>query len=133
MALNPWANRVQRTDINVTALADVTLSLLLLFLVITPLVLYSFPTDLPQVGSGVGAAEEEQEVIVDVTDDNTIRIDGKVVDEAGLVDELRLLFPTGTTRERKVVFDGAPSASYVKVIAVMGLLRRENVEAIAVR
>ena len=53
MAVNPWAKSSKfSSDINVTPLADVTLSLLILFLVITPLILYSFTADLPRADRG---------------------------------------------------------------------------------
>lgn len=133
MPLNPWTDSRLKSEINVTSLADVTLSLLLMFLVITPIIFYSFSADLPQVGAGVGAAKTAQEVVVTVTDDNQVKINGREVDEQGLAEELETLFSVASTEDRKVVFEGGKQASYEKVVRVMDLLREHGVVAIGVR
>ena len=133
MAVNPWTKGKFSSTINVTPLADVTLSLLILFLVITPIILYSFAADLPGTGAGSVAGKVEQDVIVTVTDDNAIQIDGEEVTEEELGERIADLFPLNSSRERKVIFDGDKKASYKKVIGVMDVLRKHGIEAIGVR
>lgn len=134
MAVNPWVKSSKfSSDINVTPLADVTLSLLILFLVITPLILYSFTADLPRADHGGVAGQVEQEVVVKVTDDNVIQLNGKEVSEDEFAEGLLELFPTETSRERKVIFDGGRKARYEKVVRVMDILRKQGIEAVGVR
>lgn len=134
MAVNPWAKSSKfSSDINVTPLADVTLSLLILFLVITPLILYSFTADLPRADRGGVAGQVEQEVVVKVTDDNVIQLNGKEMSEEEFAEGLLELFPTETSRERKVIFDGGRKARYEKVVRVMDILRKQGIEAVGVR
>ena len=134
MAVNPWAKSSKfSSDINVTPLADVTLSLLILFLVITPLILYSFTADLPRTDRGGVAGQVEQEVVVKVTDDNVIQLNGKEMSEEEFAEGLLELFPAETSRERKVIFDGGRKARYEKVVRVMDILRKQGIEAVGVR
>lgn len=134
MAVNPWAKSSKfSSDINVTPLADVTLSLLILFLVITPLILYSFTADLPRADRGGVAGQVEQEVVVKVTDDNVIQLNGKEMSEEEFAEGLLELFPAETSRERKVIFDGGRKARYEKVVRVMDILRKQGIEAVGVR
>ena len=133
MPVNPWGKSKFSSEINVTPLADITLSLLILFLVITPIILYSFTADLPVSGRGMASGQVEKEVTVSVTGDNAILLDGEEVSEADLAAQIDELFPPGSTRERKVVFDGDVKAKYEYVVHVMDILRQHGIEAIGIR
>jgi biopolymer transport protein ExbD len=131
--VNPWGQNKLSSEINVTPLADVTLSLLILFLVITPVILYSFTADLPVAGRGMATGQVEKEVTVAVAEDGTIQLDGEDVSEQELSERIAELFPPDSPRERKVVFDGNEKAKYDIVVHVMDVLRRQGIEAIGIR
>ena len=121
------------SEINVTPMVDVCLVLLIFFLVITPVILYSFQTNLPQAGAAASAWKEEQEFLVTVTDDNAIQVNGTAVSEEDLVKKLEEFFPPDVQRERDVIFSGGKKASYEKVVQVMDVLKKNGVGAIAIR
>ena len=133
MAMNPWKSEDQLSDINVTPLVDVCLVLLIFFLVITPIILYSFSTNLPSVGVAASAFQEEQELIVTLTDDNLIQVEGVTVSEEELVQKIEKFYPPEKTRERKVVFNGGRRASYSKVVQVMDIFKLQGIKNIVIR
>ena len=121
------------SEINVTPMIDVCLVLLIFFLVITPVILYSFSTNLPRSGAAASAWKEEQEFMVTVTDDNVIQVNGTTVSEEDLAKKLDEFFPADVQRERDVIFSGGKKANYEKVIQVMDILKKNGVGAIAIR
>jgi biopolymer transport protein ExbD len=133
VAVNPWSKSKFTSDINITPLADVTLSLLILFLVITPIIHYSFSADLPVAGRGMASGQVEEDVIVSVTADDVIEVDGEVVTEEELGQRIDELFPPESGRERKIIFSGDEKAGYEKVVHVMDILRQHGIEAIGIR
>lgn len=121
------------SEINVTPMVDIVLVLLVFFLVITPVILYSFAANLPQSGGAASAWKEEEEFIVTVTDNNLIQVNGVEVTEEGLVKKLQEFFSPEVQREKNVIFNGGKKASYEKVIMVMDLLKKNGVETIGIR
>lgn len=120
-------------DLNITPLIDVLIVLMVFFLVITPIILYSFNANLPQAGAAASAWKEEEEMIVTLTDNNTIQVNGVEMTEEGLVKRIEEFFPADSERERKVIFNGGKRANYEKVIQVMDLLKNNKIETIGIR
>lgn len=121
-------------DINVTPLVDVTLVLLIVFMITVPAIVGSAPIDvsLPESGS-VAMADELPPMTVSVK-----RIDGELViflnerqtDEAGLRDLIKEL---GLPPEEQPVTLAADKAlPYGDVIGVMDLLHEMGLRKIAV-
>ncbi len=117
---------------NATPLADVSLSLLLGFLVITPIILQTLATQLPQAG-GVAAGQVRPDPSVVLTAANEILIDDKKVSAEELPARLRELFPPEADAERRVVFTGSGEVPYQAVIDVLDLLKENGVETIGIR
>ena len=122
------------SDINVTPLVDVTLVLLIVFMITVPAIVGSAPIDvsLPESGS-VAAADELPPMTVSVK-----RLDGELViflnerqtDEAGLRDLIKEL---GLPPEEQPVTLAADKAlPYGDVIGVMDLLHEMGLRKIAV-
>jgi biopolymer transport protein ExbD len=122
------------SDINVTPLVDVTLVLLIVFMITVPAIVGSAPIDvsLPESGS-VAMADELPPMTVSVK-----RIDGELViflnerqtDEAGLRDLIKEL---GLPPEEQPVTLAADKAlPYGDVIGVMDLLHEMGLRKIAV-
>lgn len=117
---------------NATPLADVSLSLLLGFLVITPIILQTLATQLPQAG-GVSSGQVRQDPRVVLTAESEILINDKKVSEEELPARLKELFPPEADVERRVVFTGSGEVPYRDVIDVLDLLKENGVETIGIR
>lgn len=122
-----------QSAINITPLGDVSLSLLLGFLVITPIIIETMATTLPQEGTGVSAGAVRQDPIVVLTAEGQILLNGKEVSEQELPAELNELLPPGMASERKVMFTGAGDIAYRDVIHLLDVMRKNGVEAIGIR
>ena len=121
------------SSINITPLGDVSLSLLLGFLVITPIIIETMEATLPQEGSGVAAGAVRQDPIVVLTAEGQILLNGKEVTEQELPLELNELLPPGMEAERKVMFTGAGDIAYRDVIHLLDVIRKTGVQAIGIR
>ena len=119
--------------INITPLGDVSLSLLLGFLVITPIIIETLSAALPRSGTGPSTGRVKQDVVVVLTGEHKILVNGTEVPDVELPTKLRELFPPGSDVERKVMFTGAGEASYDEVIHLMDVLRESGVETIGIR
>jgi len=120
------------SSLNVTPLADVSLSLLLGFMVITPIIFQTLSATLPQ-GSGAGSGQIKQDPIVQYTADRRILLDGKEVTREELQSKLREYFPPGFEGKRKVMFSGAGELLYDDIIVFLDELRAYGVETIGIR
>ena len=120
------------STINVTPMGDVSLALLLGFLVITPIILESMSATLPQ-GGGAAAGQVKQDPIVVLDSEGQILVNGKEVTRDELPAELVELFPAGMQGERKVMFTGSPDVPYEDVISLLDLLKKHGVETFGIR
>jgi len=126
------ARRLQ-SDINITPLADISLSLLLGFLVITPIIIETLSTVLPRSGVGMPTGRVKQDVVVVLTSDEMILLNGREVSEEELPAKLEELFPPGAEVERKVMFTGSGEVKYNRVIHLLDLLKESGIEVIGIR
>lgn len=120
------------SEINVTPMGDVSLSLLLGFLVITPIIIETMSTTLPQ-GGGVASGQVKQDPVVVLDAEGEILINGKEVSREDLPAKLAELFPEGSSGERKVMFTGSPDVSYHEVIALLDLLKEHGIQTLGIR
>ena len=133
MALRRRKTTKPNATINVTSLGDVSLSLLLGFLVITPVLIETLSANLPRSGSGPSSGRTKQDVIVALTAEEKVLVNGEEVAEEELSSKLMELFPEGADVERKVMFTGAGEVGYDRVIQVMDALREYGIETIGIR
>lgn len=121
------------SDINITPLADISLSLLLGFLVITPIIVESLSAVVPGSGVGMPTGRVKQDVVVVLTLEEKILVNGKEVSEEELTAKLEEIFPPGSDVERKVMFTGAGEVKYDRVIRLLDLLKENGIEVIGIR
>ena len=121
------------SDINVTPLADISLSLLLGFLVITPIIIETLSAVVPGSGVGVPTGRVKQDVVVVLTSEANILVNGKETPEEELSAKLEEIFPPGSDVERKVMFTGAGEVEYDRVIHLLDLLKEHGIEVIGIR
>ena len=120
------------SSINVTPMGDVSLCLLLGFLVITPIIIETMSANLPQ-GGGVSSGQARQDPLVVYTAEKKILVDGTEVTLSELPARMAELFPPGSLVERKVMFTGAGEVPYDDVIALLDTLRALGVETFGIR
>ena len=113
-------------------MGDVSLSLLLGFLVITPIIIETMSANLPQ-GGGVSSGQTKQDPLVVYTAKHKLLIDGKQVAMVDLQAKIEELFPPGSASERKVMFTGAGEVPYDEIITVLDRLREVGVETFGIR
>ena len=121
-----------QSNINVTPMGDVSLCLLLGFLVITPILLDSLSATLPQAG-GVSSAQANPDPVIVLTAEGKIRIDGAEVTDRELPAKIAELFPSQGAAARKVMFQGSGEVPYQDVIAVLDRLKQLGVETFGIR
>ena len=120
------------SSINVTPLADVSLSLLLGFMVITPIIFQTLSATLPQ-GAGAASGQVKPDPIVEYTADRRILLDTKEVTMEELLRKIDELHPPGSRAKRKVMFTGSGELPYDEIITFLDQLREHGVETIGIR
>ena len=120
------------SSINVTPLADVSLSLLLGFMVITPIIFQTLSATLPQ-GAGAASGQVKPDPIVEYTADRRILLDSKEVTMEELLRRIEELHRPGSGAKRKVMFTGAGELPYDEIITFLDQLREHGVETIGIR
>jgi biopolymer transport protein ExbD/biopolymer transport protein TolR len=119
------------SSLNVTPMADVSLSLLLGFLVITPIILETLSAKLPQ-GAGAAAGQVKQDPVIELTAQSEILFDGKEITREELPAKLDEHFPQKYL-ERKVMFTGSGEVLYEDVVDLLDLLKGLGVATIGIR
>ena len=119
------------SSLNVTPMADVSLSLLLGFLVITPIILETLSTKLRQ-GAGAAVGQVKQDPLIELTAESKILFGGKEIGKEELVVKLNERFPQQHL-ERKVMFTGSGEVLYEDVVALLDLLKGLGVANIGIR
>ena len=115
-------------DINITPFVDVTLVLLIIFMVTaTYIVAKSIPVDLPEAGTGEDVVTT---FAVTMTDDGNIYLDGAKTDEAKLKKQLRMAKKEND--DVRVIIDADKAISHGKVVRVIDLVRKEGVSKFAI-
>ena len=112
-------------------MGDVSLSLLLGFLVITPIIIETMSTTLPQSG-GVASGQVKQDPVVVLNAEGELLVNGEEVEREKLAEKLAELFDEGD-QGRKVMFTGSPEVAYSEVIAVLDLLRENGIQTFGIR
>ena len=115
-------------DINITPFVDVTLVLLIIFMVTaTYVVSKSIPVDLPEAGSGEDTVTT---LAVTMTEDGGLYLDGAKTDEAKLKAHLRS--EKKSHPEVRVIVDADKTISHGKVVRVIDLVRKEGISKFAI-
>ncbi len=132
MSTRKLRNPRSSSSLNMTPLADVSLSLLLGFMVITPIIFQTLSAELPA-GAGVGSGQIQQDPIIEYTAEQKILLNGDEVTMEELRERLDEFFPPGTDRQRKVMFTGSGELVYDEVVAFLDFLREYGIETIGIR
>ena len=115
-------------DINITPFVDVTLVLLIIFMVTaTYIVAKSIPVDLPEAGTGEDIVTT---FAVTMTNDGNMYLDGAKTDEGQL--KLKLSLAKKENADIRVIIDADKEISHGNVVHVIDLVRKEGVSKFAI-
>ncbi|MDJ0764633.1 MAG: biopolymer transporter ExbD [Myxococcota bacterium] len=116
------------TDINVTPFVDVSLVLLVIFMVTaTYIVAQSIPVDLPEAGTGEDVVTT---FAITLTTDGQLYLDGEKVDEPRLRSEIQK--SRDKNDDVRVVIAADKAVQHGRVVRVIDLVRKEGVAKFAI-
>ena len=118
--------RRMMNQINVVPYIDVTLVLLVIFMVTAPMTNPGV-LNLPKVGSGLSQNLNSKPILVTVKKDGSTEIDGKSLPRDKLLFEIKNQLKD---KERPVVVAADEKTEYGKVIGVMDLLKQAQVDKV---
>lgn len=119
-------DRRMLSEINVTPLVDVTLVLLIIFMVTTPMLQRGTDVQLPSAQSS--QVKEEERITLTVTKDSRILVNNEEVPRGEL--EARLKLRTGSGKERVLYLRGDARVPYGFVIDVMDAIKSSGIETV---
>ena len=115
------------TGINVTPLVDITLVLLIIFMVTAKLVVSrAVPMDLPKAATG---GEVQQVFSVVLLPDHSIQVDGQKLDEPQLLDRARSALKAHP--ELRAVIDADGNVPHNRVLSTLDVLRQAGLSRVA--
>jgi biopolymer transport protein ExbD len=128
MAMNGAAQDDAIVGINVTPLVDVTLVLLIIFMVTAKIIVsQAVPLDLPKAAT---AGEMQTVFVVDVDKDARITVDGKTLEtDNALLDAARAALTRSA--DLRTVVQASAAVSHGVVIHVLDELRQAGIQKIA--
>jgi len=113
------------SEINVTPFVDVTLVLLIIFMVTAPMMQAGFDVDLPQVKTTT-LKTKEQPLIVSISKDKKIKIQTFLVNIERLKPKLKLIYENRTDKE--IYLKADKTVPYGFVMKVMAEIREAGFE-----
>ncbi len=129
--LKGFKKKPPNSDINVTPLIDVVLVLLIIFMVITPILIYEMAVNLPDKTETVQQEDmPKDQLVAAVCRDGTYALNRKPMKLSELHEQVRKRL---RVRKEKVIFvDAHPDAPYDRVIELMDMVRDAGAERIGV-
>lgn len=110
------------SEINVTSLVDVTLVLLIIFMITSPLMQMGLQVNLPR--ASARAIETKGNLVVTVRKDATLMVGDKVIPLAALPDELEQALASG---KKGVLIRADKAVPYGAVIGVLDTARKSGI------
>ena len=126
MQTNSGKDRRLLSEINITPLVDVTLVLLIIFMVTTPMLQRGTDVQLPTAQSS--QMKEEERITLTVTRDSRILVNNEEVPRKDL--ETRLKSMIGSGKERVLYLRGDARVPYGFVIDVMDAIKSSGIETV---
>lgn len=113
------------SEINVTSLVDVTLTLLIIFMITSPLMHMGLNVELPK--AAAKAIETKENITITILKDATIAIDSRTVPLSSLPDELARALGEG---RKALVVRADKSVAYGAVVKVLDTARKSGITQI---
>lgn len=119
-----------RSEINIAPLVDVTLVLLIIFMVLTPLLQMGYDVKVPPKSNVPNDQPIPDQLIVSLTPQNKIFLNKEEMNEHTLI--LRLTEILKNRASKTVFFSGDDAASYAQVVKVMDIVRNAGATNIGI-
>ena len=129
-SMNDRSTYAPLADINVTPLVDVTLVLLIIFMVTAPMLAAGVKVNLPQASLAAQALPQQEPVTITVARDGAMYVNGERVAREQLVGVVRALLKERT--DSPIRLRGDRDASYGDIIGVLDLLAGAGLTKIAI-
>jgi biopolymer transport protein TolR len=107
-------------DINITSFVDVSLVLLIVFMITAPMLTVGVPIELPRTAAGALPGEQEEPLTITLSADGTVMIQASEVAADDLIPQLRAVAAERASNRVFLRADGA--IPYSQVVQVMGAL-----------
>lgn len=133
MAYSRGKRRKPMAEINVVPYIDVTLVLLIIFMITAPLVPTGVDVDLPQADTSPSESNNEPPVIVSIDKLGQFYIDIGENEDEPVTDQVLLLRVAAVLRNKpntQVYIRGDHTVSYGKVVTVMAALKNAGVPSV---
>ena len=119
--------KAAQSEINVTPLIDIVLVLLIIFMVLTPIMIYEMSVNLPDKTETVEQDDvPKDQLLLAVCEDGSIALNRKAYEMEALRIDLQKRL---RSKAKKVVFvDAHPDAGYERVVSVLDLARDAGAE-----
>jgi len=113
-------NRISMTDVSLTPLIDTALTLLIIFMVATPMLHNAIRITLPK-GKAQEVNNVKQELVVEINKDGTFFFNGKAMDARAIIAELKKQI--GPAQERVVFVKGDKDSPYGPVMELVDQIK----------
>src|SRR3546814_92648 len=126
MRISDWSSDVcssDLADINVVPYIDVMLVLLIIFMITAPLMTQGVDVDLPDAQAESLTVPEDPPTL-QILADGTYKLNGDVVDEAGLATRIQELM--SAKPDQMILVNGDAKVPYQFVVQGMAILRAEE-------
>ena len=124
----PIKTKAAQSEINVTPLIDIVLVLLIIFMVLTPIMIYEMSVNLPDKTETVEQEDDvpKDQLLLAVCQDGTLTLNRTPYETEALSEDLTKRL---RAKAKKVVFvDAHPDANYARVVHALDLARDAGAE-----
>ena len=111
-----------KAEVNVTSLVDVSLTLLIVFMLVAPMMKHGIDVQLPRVSAG--GVDLKEQVVIAIDSEKLVYLGERRISPEGLVKHLR------ETSAREVYLKADKSIPYGFVVEIMGKIRKAGIENI---
>ncbi len=116
------------SQINITSLVDVTMVLLIVFILITPIMLHGINVQLPQASSGRMDVSKDA-ITISISRYGSLYLDNARVTYESLKKRLKII--VGSTQNTSVIIKADKSVEYGEVVKVLDIVRKSGVSKVA--
>ena len=125
-------------QVNVTPLVDVTLVVLIIFMVVTPMMMKTFWVNVPnkpdenQPAPPPDSEKKDQPLVMTIAGDGTIRVDSTVLTKEEVTARLPGMLAAKEKSKRVLYFDAHEDVPYGDAVEVMDMARAGGARTIAI-
>lgn len=119
------------SKINLTSLVDVSLTLVIIFMVVAPFVMETgIKVASSKMGEAQGKVAQSENVNIHLSADGKIKIDGKAVSWAELADVLRVAIPN--SKNHMVILLASPENKVKQIVEILDCARQQGAKRMAI-